>query len=90
MLRRLMSWWCRRKAAKFSYCGHSYQPNMWVCTLCRENIHVTALGSHARIAHGFRGEIECSQRLTFGERVMTEAERESVRADLRSLRGGKP
>ena len=88
MLARLMTWWRNRKAAKFSYVGHPYLTNMWVCTLCQENVHVAILARHAQQEHGFEGGllIKSPRNPSVLPSWLTEAERASVLEDLRRLR----
>ena len=87
MLRRLMAWWRRRNAARFSYVGHPYLTNMWECTLCHENVHASVLTRHARQEHGFTGAVIVKvPDVTVLPSWLTDAERASVLEDLRRLR----
>lgn len=87
MFRKLMTWWRRRNAARFSYTGHPYLNNFWVCTICRENIHSAILTRHAKQQHGFVGDILIKSRgVSMLPSWLTDAERASVLEDLRRLR----
>lgn len=88
LIDRLLEWWNARTGPRFSYVAHEYLRDVWVCTLCRRLVHPGRLNYHAAVKHDFAGEVTLLERhREITPLRLTEAERESVRADVRRLRG---